>query len=612
MSKRQLPPHANLRQLRTQAKDLLKGYRADSPDALSRVRDGLLRLSDFTDEDVRSAGCTLQDMQHVLAVEYGFEDWACLRRTLELSSGDTLKDTQDAIRRGDLESVERLLSADPDLVNRREKPNGETLLHIATYSKDVRIVALLIEVGADVEATSGEGWRPLHNAAGDHCLDALTVLLEAGADPTAEACGGGGTALVHALFHGDNEAADLLASHAVEPANLRVAGGLGRIDLIHRLVPDRDHVSEAAGKGRGFYRHHAEYPEWTPADDPQQILDEALVYAAHNGRVEAVDVLIEKGATVNGRPYYATALHQAVIRGDRVMVEHLLSRGANPTIQDEMHGGRAYDWADYSPNRELKGILLEAGSETDLYAAVKLGMGDQAEKLSNRASSDSLTRAYKTAVREAHTEIAQMLKGRGARPTMFDLIELGLTDEVALELANGGDANVTRVREVERIGEGLVSVSETVLQAAASARQREIGKTLADSGAEVDLHGAAFLDRVKLIDEKTSDDIDRADAFGMTPLHRAIQGGSARAIERLLALGASVSATSDTFTFGGRAIHVAAEAGASAHIIDLLIAAGADVNEKMNPGSPLRVAERSGQERTAEVLRTRGAIGSDQ
>lgn len=609
MSARQLPPQPNLRQLRRQAKDLLKAYRSGEPEAVSRVRDGLPRLTGASDEAVMAAACTLQDVQHVTAVKYGFDDWTALKDAVERLT-DPVRAFHEAVEKGDVEAVAAALSENAELVAARPEPNGNTPLHVAAYSGQAEVARLLIDAGADVEATAGEGWRPLHNAAAnDGLMSVLEVLIYAGSDVTAEACGEGGTPLAHALSYGLREPSERLARERVCPENLRIAAGLGRVDLIERMVGPDGSLSPEARRGRGFYRHHAEFPEWQPSDDPQEILDEALTYAAHCGRVDAIDLLIVKGANVNGRPYYATPLHQAVIRGEREAVERLLAHGADPTIRDGQHGGRAYDWTHYSRDPDLGQLLLEAGASRDLYAAVRVGTKEQVERLAADAGPDQITDAYKTAVRTGRDDLSAILKAKGAEPSLFDLIELGLTDEVRAALANGADANATRSRQVERIGEGLVTVDESLMQAAASNRRPEIGQVLAEAGASINLHGATFLDRAEGLEAIGSEgDVDAVDAFGMTPLHRAIQGGAIEAARRLIAMGADVTRTSDTYTFGGRAIHVAAETDASPEMIDLLIEAGSDVNDRRNPGTPLEVAERSGRKRTAEVLRSRGAV----
>jgi hypothetical protein len=120
-----------------------------------------------------------------------------------------------------------------------------------------------------------------------------------------------------ALFWGHREVVDLLG---LEPRNLRVAAGLGRVDLIDELAG-----APAAGAHRGFYRPHGGFPAWQPSDDPQEVLDEALVWAAKSDRVEAVERLVELGADVDGRGTFGgpdhgrgvTALHLAAGRGGR-------------------------------------------------------------------------------------------------------------------------------------------------------------------------------------------------------------------------------------------------------------------------------------------------------
>src|SRR5262249_57678479 len=75
---------------------------------------------------------------------------------------------------------------------------------------------------------------------------------EGGGDRSLAARGDGGTPLVAALFWGHREVVDLLG---VEPRNLRVAAGLGRVDEIDALAG----TPEAAAH-RAFYRPHGGGP----------------------------------------------------------------------------------------------------------------------------------------------------------------------------------------------------------------------------------------------------------------------------------------------------------------------------------------------------------------
>ena len=77
MSK-QLPPQPNLRHLKTQAKELVKGHRSASSEAAQRIRAFLPRLSNSSEEEILDADFSLQEAQHVIAREYGFENWSSL------------------------------------------------------------------------------------------------------------------------------------------------------------------------------------------------------------------------------------------------------------------------------------------------------------------------------------------------------------------------------------------------------------------------------------------------------------------------------------------------------------------------------------------------------
>jgi hypothetical protein len=69
-----LPAQPSLEQLRKQAKELLRAYRAGDVAAVARLAAVLQRLA----TSAQTSGVTLADAQFVLAREYGFENWARL------------------------------------------------------------------------------------------------------------------------------------------------------------------------------------------------------------------------------------------------------------------------------------------------------------------------------------------------------------------------------------------------------------------------------------------------------------------------------------------------------------------------------------------------------
>jgi ankyrin repeat protein len=227
------------------------------------------------------------------------------------------------------------------------------------------------------------------------------MLLAAGARPDVSARGDGGTPLVVGLFWGHREVADLLADHGVHPRNLRAAAGLGRLDPIDELVSTDGRLAPEAGAHRAFYRPHGGFPHWQPSDDPQEVIDEALAWAARSDRVDALEILVARGANLeadvyrgtpltwaaafgrtaavrrlialgadpNGRGTFGgpthgegvTALHLAAGDGHLETIEALLDAGADPTLRDALHGGPAVGWAEHWCQTAAAELLRERG-----------------------------------------------------------------------------------------------------------------------------------------------------------------------------------------------------------------------------------------------------------
>lgn len=83
MPSRSLPERPSLEQLKNQAKDLLKAYRAGRASALVRFRESLPRRAEASDDDLTRLAPSLRDAQHVLAVEYGFSNWSHMRKHIQ-------------------------------------------------------------------------------------------------------------------------------------------------------------------------------------------------------------------------------------------------------------------------------------------------------------------------------------------------------------------------------------------------------------------------------------------------------------------------------------------------------------------------------------------------
>jgi ankyrin repeat protein len=340
-------------------------------------------------------GIEIDEARSDLAARHGFAEWdELVRHVVALRDGTEPPApfvlAYRALGRRDIGELAALLDRHPELVHARGT-NGNDLLGLANGELDA--VRLLLERGADVNRGNDYGWTILHQAGYSNDRALAEVALAAGADTSLPARGDGGTPLIAALFWGHREVVDLLG---LEPRNLRVAAGLGRIDLIDEL-----NGTSAAGAHRAFHRPHGGFPAWTPSDDPQEVLDEALVWSAKAGRDEAIDKLAALGARVDADPYRGTpltwaavngrvssvrlllelgadpnqrgtfggpdhgegvtALHVAAQAGRADAVRELLAAGADPALRDDLHGGPAWGWAEFGGHEGLAAELRRAG-----------------------------------------------------------------------------------------------------------------------------------------------------------------------------------------------------------------------------------------------------------
>ncbi|SEF37096.1 Ankyrin repeat-containing protein [Amycolatopsis pretoriensis] len=261
----------------------------------------------------------------VVAREHGFVSWKALRAHVKslADSGEPFARAYRAVEARDLDGLGTLLAEFPGLVSARGT-NGNDLLGMAGATCDERLSRLLLDHGADPARGNVHGWTPLHQAAYSNLPHLLALLLDRGAPVDVAARGDGGTPLVVALFWGHREATETLAEHSRAPGNLRVAAGLGDTAFIDELL-----TSGEPGAHRGFYRPHSGFPAWQPTDDPAEVKNEALSWAARNDRVEALRKLVARGADVNADVYRGTALTWAAAQGKLAAVRTLLDLGAD-------------------------------------------------------------------------------------------------------------------------------------------------------------------------------------------------------------------------------------------------------------------------------------------
>jgi ankyrin repeat protein len=400
------------------AAGLVEAHRGAVPQALDQIRSWHPRFAGLDRSGVAAESFTLDDAKVVHARQHGHASWdELVARIGRLARGEEREpflEAFQALERQDWEPFLALLRAHPDLARSRGT-NGNTLLNLgcallcrapakaAAASGDAhRVLAALLGAGARVNEANDRGWTPLHQAGYTNQPEIAELLLDAGASTDAEAHGEGGTPLAVALFWGNREAAESLAARRITPDNLRVVAGLGLVDLINRMFDRAGNLTREAGRGRRFYRPHSGFPLWHQSNSRDEILDEALVWAAKSDQVEAMRVLVRRGARVGADPYRGTplcwaaatgrpaaarwlieagadvnqratfggpshgegitALHLAASSDDVEMVQLLLEAGADPTIQDSLHHGTPARWAEYHGARRVARQLIGTGT----------------------------------------------------------------------------------------------------------------------------------------------------------------------------------------------------------------------------------------------------------
>ena len=233
-----------------------------------------------------------------------------------------------AAREGDIETVKTILAAGADVNQTSEF--GYSALLVATQNRFYRLGTYLLERGADPNRANEGGWNPLYLAtdnrnieAGDYPtrkpdmdhLDYIKRLLAAGANPNLRMRSStetrtvftnqwlyeeGATPFLRAAQSGDVVLMKLLLEHQADPA----------IPTDHKVTP----LMVASGIG---WVEGVTY-EWSPqatydavkllldlgADaNAQDVLDgrTALMGAAHKGRNDVIQLLVDRGANLAAR-----------------------------------------------------------------------------------------------------------------------------------------------------------------------------------------------------------------------------------------------------------------------------------------------------------------------
>lgn len=231
----------------------------------------------------------------------------------------------EAVKRGDAAVVTDLLRGRPSLARCADE-RGKTGLHWAAETDQAEVARLLLDAGADIEASTA--W--------------------------------GATALDWAAVMGSVGVADLLLSRCAGGFTLIVAAALGKLDAVRGVIESgADLEAQRRRGGPG-----SPDDEW-PADSAYlegDVLSDALYSAARNGHASVVAYLLEAGARIDAKGFFgATGLHWAAINGHRQTVDLLLARGASVTLRDARFNATPDEWAKEGGHLEIAAAVRARG-----------------------------------------------------------------------------------------------------------------------------------------------------------------------------------------------------------------------------------------------------------
>jgi ankyrin repeat protein len=437
---------------------------------------------------------------------------------------------------------------------------GYSPMHLAAQAGAAPVIQVLAAAGASVGAATTTGATPLMFASRSGNADAVRTLLDCGADPDARESASGETALMFAATFDRADVAALLLQRGARPglatSVVDFSGSTAPEERLQQEIRDAQTAKSAAASGRKAPAAPAQnaIAGVTRAYTYGELLGRqggltALHFAAREGGARTVQTLVAAGANVNAvsPADRTTPLVIAVINGQFDIAKHLLDHGADPR-------------------------LASGAGMTPLYAVLNVEWAPKSFYPQPRAQLQQQT---------TYLELMGALLDKGADPNArlrrkiwytqynFDLLrvdESGATpfwraayasDVAAMKMLarHGADSNVptmkpagrTRGAEVDREGEMKdvsslppVPVGGPAIPPLLAAAGAGYGEGFAANAHRFAPGG--MLAAVKYLVEELHADVNAADHDGNTALHNAASRGDNEMIEYLVSKGADVRA----------------------------------------------------------------------
>ncbi|GIK06713.1 ankyrin-2 [Aspergillus viridinutans] len=454
------------------------------------------------------------------------------------------------------------------------------------------LTKLLVSKGANIHAEDGVGHIPILHAALSGNVECMAFLIQEGADVYQTAPGaapGEAWSCLHFMvIRGKMEGVKLLVEHGVDidmvwvrgMTPVRIALEFGHFDIASYLlehgakVPeDQDFFVSCATRGyvKGL---RLALDKVVSIDDEDSEGYTALFEAVAHGHVEAVRVLLDRGASViidnegSAIPMAAAHGHRRVLE---MLLDHVDQSGCDRTMSHE----NAFQLAMRHRNWDCAKELLNKGAET------------------NSKIDDELPISY--AARLGEEEIVRVILTKGP-----DQIRPG--DDPTLLFWVVKNLSIDLLRQLLELGLDPNAYSEALQQGLPSIRNRSRkGWLLPPLACAMSLH---FYDKAELLIDHGADPRPFQRGRQHVTLVNVTRSIKYTFIAKMLDRGFNVNEKSDA---GETPLSVAVTAG-NAEVAELLLCHGAEPNIRIGSfPSVLSLAIAKGHVEVADVLRKHGA-----
>lgn len=428
----------------------------------------------------------------------------------------------DAAMNGNKEAVRSLLLKKTDV--NATQVDGTTALHWAVRTDDLETADLLIRAGANVAAANRDGVTPMQLAATNGSALMIEKLIKAGANPNAPLSKFKDTALMLAARTGKTDAVKVLFDHGAEVNSVETWGGTtalmwavserhldtAKLLLAHGADVNARSYFVPSAHGRGF---EGATPVPPKANQTQEELAGGwmtpLMFAAREGDLEIARTLVAAKADLNAIAGDGKdALGMAIFNGQYDMASFLIDNHVNVNHADAQRftplfwavdrrnmelGTNGFPWTVTTDPLPLIKKLLDAGADPNAIV-------NNTPRGRNRGASPRIVfaSALHRAAFAGDLELAKLLLSYGADP------------------------------------HAVSSDRESMLEAAA-------GLALIP-GYQASHSNAERVELCKLLVEKYGEDVNWADAYGITPLMAAANLGDTPLVQYLVDKGADLGA----------------------------------------------------------------------